>query len=541
MNKKIDYNVKLNTFYIIKMIFLSYNFFEKLSFIFNILQSVFSQLIFSVLSWYIFDMLFDKKGSIFLAVFMILVAFLYFVFMIPLWGYFMEKGKSKFKERFSNYVIGRCFNTEPMKLSGMHTADILHLLQSDIESISEIAGWSTVVFFQAIVSGTVAIVCFLSINVEIMFMLIFVGIISIVFDYFYAKKNNILQENIRILHNEKRKNIINVLDNYIILKIYNGLFAQIEKLLSIHKKVKLKNRQYDNYSNTLSFVHDLIYKAVFKLIIIVVGLKFFADGELSIGSIAFMFSMSEGISFFMGYIGGYIRNIQEIVVSKKKIEKILNEDIDGNLVFDDTNFSINNIEISELSFSYDEKTKIFDKFSFSFNKGKRYLVIGENGRGKSTLLKLIYGLYLPNCGKIIVDGENVRLLGNKNIAYIPQEPMIISDTIMEYFMDGKSDISEQKVHKIMKKLHLDNLIGRESVQNFRESLSKGEMSRLVFAKAILHNPDLILIDEIDANIDEESMLAVADIIDEYCPDAIVIAITHNYDYYVWKNYNKVII
>lgn len=541
MNKKIDYNIKLNTFNIIKMIFLSYNFFEKLSFIFNILQSVLSQVIFSILSWYVFDILFDRKGNEFLALFIILIAFIYFVFMIPLWGYFMEKGKSRFKEQFSNYIIERCFNTEPIRLSGIHTADILHLLQSDVEGISEIAGWSTVVFFQAIVSGIVAMICFLSINVYIMIMLIFVGIIPIVFDYFYTKKNTVLQDSLRTLNNEKRKNVINILDNYIILKIYNELYNQVEKLLTLHKRVKSENTKCDNHSNILSFVHNLIYKAVFKLIIIVVGLKFFANGELSIGSIAFMFSMSEGISFFMGYIGGYIRNIQEIVVSKKKIEKILNENIDGNLLLDDINFGIDDIKICALSFSYDENIKIFDKCSFNFNKGERYIIIGENGRGKSTLLKLIYGIYLPNYGKILVNGENIRLLGNENIAYIPQEPMIISDTIMQYFTDGKIDVSKEKVHQIMKELHLDNLIGRENIQNFRDSLSKGEMSRLVFAKAILHNPDLILIDEIDANIDEESLLAVSNAIDKYCTNAIVIAITHNYDYSIWKNYKKIVI
>lgn len=168
--------------------------------------------------------------------------------------------------------------------------------------------------------------------------------------------------------------------------------------------------------------------------------------------------------------------------------------------------------------------------------GEKIAIIGENGSGKSTLLKLISGFLEPNSGKIEINGIDVKTLGveklREHIAVVTQNPYLFNGTIRENVnLDGKA--KEKKVIEACKnsgamtfisKLHgkLDQHIGKKGTQ-----LSGGEKQKVVVARALLKEAEILLLDEATTGYDKLSNEIMMKNICEKFKDKTMIFITHN--------------
>ena len=176
----------------------------------------------------------------------------------------------------------------------------------------------------------------------------------------------------------------------------------------------------------------------------------------------------------MGYrllpsINKLIAHYQKLVFGKPAgdlVFKELKEINELEIVNDYNNIEIKfekNITIKNLIFSYNNK-KIINGLNFSINKNSFVGIVGESGSGKSTLIKILTGLITPNSGDIFVDNEK---LDNKNInnwrkkiGYVPQEPMLLDDTIINNIAFGydKEKIDISRVNKVIEMVELKNFI-----------------------------------------------------------------------------------
>ena len=206
----------------------------------------------------------------------------------------------------------------------------------------------------------------------------------------------------------------------------------------------------------------------------------------------------------------------------KNSKKLLEEDLilkKEELVKDEILFN-KNIKFQNLSFSYDNK-KILNKFSYSFEKGKKYLIYGESGRGKSTLLYILMGLIKPSEGQIILDGSNFQPWKNlgwrNNISYIPQKPIFL-DTDLKHNIAFKDKIDDFKINEIIESLNLTKLLDlfvsdkKKTIGDGANQISGGQAQRISIARALYRNSEILVMDEPTSNLDNENEKKIMDLI-----------------------------
>jgi tungstate transport system ATP-binding protein len=164
-----------------------------------------------------------------------------------------------------------------------------------------------------------------------------------------------------------------------------------------------------------------------------------------------------------------------------------------------------NIELTGIQKCYGSKC-VLTIPSLSFNCQQIYGVVGENGAGKSTLLKLIAGLEAPTCGTIAYDGEAMSSAVIKKITYVSQTPYLLRRSVFEniaYPLKIRGEISETrqaKVNQMLQMLQIESLAERQA-----QRLSAGETQKVALARALVFEPEVLLLDEPTANIDPDTI------------------------------------
>lgn len=192
------------------------------------------------------------------------------------------------------------------------------------------------------------------------------------------------------------------------------------------------------------------------------------------------------------------------------------------------------IAVSDLSFGYDEK-KVIDHFSYLFEKGQKYLIVGPSGRGKSTLLNLIGRLMENYSGQICLDDSEIRDIKRQDYAklvcYITQNPYIYEGTLRDN-VRLFSDASDEEIATALKAAGLETFLkNHEDGLDFRieenaENISGGEKQRISIARALLRKAPILLMDEVTSALDYDTKVDIENTIFEL-QDITVLYIAHN--------------
>jgi iron complex transport system ATP-binding protein len=194
------------------------------------------------------------------------------------------------------------------------------------------------------------------------------------------------------------------------------------------------------------------------------------------------------------------------------------------------------INVKNLSFSYDKKV-ILNDISLNFNKGKFYSVIGPNGSGKSTFIKNISKIIAPKSESVFIDNEDISTFNNKRLAQImaviPQNILIDYDfTVFDIVMMGRSpykrrfedfNIEDEKiVEKYMKATNTWGLKDKLITE-----LSGGETQRVIAARALSQETDIILLDEPTSHLDIQYQIEFLNIFKSLKSNKVIIAVLHD--------------
>jgi len=170
------------------------------------------------------------------------------------------------------------------------------------------------------------------------------------------------------------------------------------------------------------------------------------------------------------------------------------------------------IEFDDVTFKYpDGEEYILEHFNLKVPKGSNVAIVGETGAGKSTLVNLVCRFFEPTSGRILIDGRDARERSvgwlHANIGYVLQTPHLFSGTVRENLMYGKPDATDAQLDEAVKSVNADGIIARMEngydtlVGEGGNTLSTGEKQLLSFARAILTNPAIFVLDEATSSID----------------------------------------
>lgn len=273
-----------------------------------------------------------------------------------------------------------------------------------------------------------------------------------------------------------------------------------------------------------------------QILIIGLGSYFVSVGELSIGDLLVIVAYGQEvqkISMSLFQFGGRKAAME---ASKEKLNELYDVKIykEGTIEID----TINKIE-GNISFAFDDK-KIYDDFNIKLSKGKLYGIIGDNGKGKTTLIRILTGVYKENENSIInlkvndIDIKNIDTvkLRRNNISFVSQFPTTIYDKISEYIC-GEHDInSESEFTNLLEEINLENIdevnIFIKSIykNNFKD-LSGGDRTFICILGAVASNKDFIIMDEPTANLDKNRKKWLIKTLNSIKNQKIILVISHD--------------
>ena len=229
-----------------------------------------------------------------------------------------------------------------------------------------------------------------------------------------------------------------------------------------------------------------------------------------------------------------IENSQKIIQKKVKTKKI--------------NFK-KNIKLNIKKFSFNNKANyLFKNVNIEIKKNSQVGIIGESGSGKSTIIDIFCGFQKNKYSKLIIDGKDIFKTENlenwhNSIGYVPQNIIILNQSLRENILFGadKNHFGDNILRDLIKKVDLENFL-KKSNNGFSQvlkqdglNISGGEKQRIGIARALINNPDLIILDEATSGLDTETENKVLDTIKKLKKTSIIVS--HRYN--ALKNCDKI--
>lgn len=193
------------------------------------------------------------------------------------------------------------------------------------------------------------------------------------------------------------------------------------------------------------------------------------------------------------------------------------------------------IEFDGVTFGYNSENLVLNDVNFQINNGENVIIEGRTGSGKSTILQLIAGFYKPDKGQVKIGGYDVRSYNEENyysrLCYIMQFNVIIEDTIRNNVTRFNENFSDEEIYQALKTVNLFEWIrkecdnGLDTIINAR-SISQDRALLLVWAGVLLANPKVLLVDECDSNIQDNTIKIIDDIINSQLDKTTIVIVTH---------------
>lgn len=259
--------------------------------------------------------------------------------------------------------------------------------------------------------------------------------------------------------------------------------------------------------------------------------------EISVGTIV---AMSEYSTSFWRPIEELFKIIDDFIESITYLERILETMDEPITIFDKDNakdVSIDgNVEFDNVTFSYLADKKVLEGINFKVNKNEKVALVGETGSGKSTIANLICRFYDIQDGTIKVDGINIKDIKLKSlrsqITIMQQENYLFSTTIMENLKYGNDNLSDEDVILDCKEMNIDSWISsfpdgyNTILKGNGNNLSDGERQILCYARTIINNPKILILDEATSKMDTKTEYVLQDLTREMIKDKTLIIIAH---------------
>lgn len=258
---------------------------------------------------------------------------------------------------------------------------------------------------------------------------------------------------------------------------------------------------------------------------------------ISVGVLFLFISYTQNLSEPVIQISAVFNQVQNAFASFERIVILIETPSSIIEKVNAVDLDINNAEIKmeNIGFSYKEgEEKILDEFNLHIKSGEKIAIVGHTGAGKSTITRLINRIYDIQQGTIKIDEQDIRDVTlsslRENIGVVLQEPILYSTTIRNNLSLTK-EIDEELMNKIL------HLVGADFVNNLPKGLdttvgergsklSLGEKQLISFARALVHDPPILFLDEATSSIDPQAELRIQRAMDEMLKDRTSIIIAH---------------
>lgn len=393
--------------------------------------------------------------------------------------------------------------------------DLISRVNNDTEKLNTFFSQSLMQFVGSIATMTGAGIFMLAINIK----LGLVGLAPAVFILVFTKL---------VSPWIKRKNAIS-------MKTAGSLSAEIQESLNNFKVIVAFNRRdyfrnrFDeanktNYrmaigaglANTLSLPVYSFFSSLSQLSVLAFGIHLIAAGDFSIGLLVSYLAYVFNFYNPLRQLAALWTSFQVAMAGWDRVSQILSLDTDLVVMKDSTQAQANSplIELKNVHFGYEPGKEILHNISITLERGKTYALVGPTGGGKTTTASLIARLYDPTAGLVLLNGKDIRTYSaeerSQKIGFILQEPFLFTGTVKENILYGNAvyqNHTDEQLELVIKEANLESLLTifesglQTAITSGTDNISLGQKQLIAFMRAVLRNPDVLILDEATANID----------------------------------------
>ncbi|CAI8702820.1 MULTISPECIES: ABC transporter ATP-binding protein [Bacillus] len=480
----------------------------------------------------------------------IIIALLYFVLLGVLKYLSTLFGKKMIKiitRSMRTDIFLGIMNKNTSEFAKVNSADYISLLSNDIKIIEEnyLLPMLQILSNIAVFVGTLVLILKYSPLVAIyLFVAMFIMFIvpSLIGKNMQSKQNELAAQYALFT-----KSIKDYFSGFEVIKSYNMKNFVEKKFLNENKELAQVKYNADKLLSLNETVSDVL-ATVSMLSVIFIGAYLVLIDNITVGTLVALIQLS---SFFVNPIMIIMQSLPKIKSTKPILERIennaciQNENISGVPVKYENEILFNNV-----SFSYDinSEQKVLNNISLRFKKGKKYAIVGPSGCGKTTLIKLLTGNYQNYTGDILYDKTSLNDLNKKSLndlLSVLHQNVYLFDSSFYFNICLHNEYTMDEFRKAVLFSGLDKLVEEKNTDfNFLvgengANLSGGQKQRTAFARSIIKNPQLLILDEGTSSLDiktsrdlETRLLALE--------DTTVISITHKIDEGILNQYDEII-
>lgn len=373
----------------------------------------------------------------------------------------------------------------------------------------------------------------LNINVIVSSIIgVIIVIISIMSVVYLKITKPIVKKNIH-LHEDLISRTINAVYNPKMIKIFNREQKEINDFNIISDEYRKNDTKLIDYLIYYELIGTGMRKFKDPAIFIIGGLLII-NGKMNIGELMILMTYSSNLLEYVVQLIYMVNDINHFLVPTDRIGKFLNLEEEHK---DEKHYELNNIslEFKDVTISINS-VKILEDVSFKIEKGQTIYLVGNNGSGKSILVKTLLG-FLPYEGQILLGGIDIKALNKTTIrnyvGVVFQEPFIFSDTIKNNIDVLKKYKELEKIKDIAKICEIDEEIDKfpnkydEILGERGINLSGGQKQRISIARTLLQNKDIIVFDDVLSKVDNITKDKIKNNLRQHNKDMIAIYITQD--------------
>ena len=417
--------------------------------------------------------------------------------------------------------------------------DLISRVNNDTDKLNQFFSQSLMQFVSSIITMIGAGIFLLSINFELGAAALSPAVVIVIFTMALSPW-------------VKSKNAKN-------LQSVGGMSAEIQESLNNFKVIIAFNRRdyfrkrfddanKENYKTAIGAglannifvpVYGLLSSAA-QLIVLLFGIYLISVGNFTLGLLVSYISYC--INFYnpLRQLAALWTSFQVAMASWDRISQILFLETNLALVENDQTVTSDALlEFKDVHFSYDDSKEILHHINLRFEKGKTYALIGPTGGGKTTTASLISRLYDATKGTVLLNGKDIRSFSaaerTQKIGFILQEPFLFTGSVKDNILYGNSqykDVSDEALTKIIKDANLNALLAifdeglHTQITSGSDSISLGQKQLIAFMRAVLRNPELLILDEATANIDTITEQLLSSILNKLSKETTLVIIAH---------------
>jgi ATP-binding cassette subfamily B protein len=277
-----------------------------------------------------------------------------------------------------------------------------------------------------------------------------------------------------------------------------------------------------------------------QLVVLSLGIYMIASGAFTVGLLISFLAYVTNFYNPLRQLAALWANFQVAMAGWDRISQILALQTNLETIPDNAaNKSNSLLEFKDVHFSYPDGKEVIHNINFKLERGKTYALVGPTGGGKTTTASLIARLYDATSGTIYLDGKDIRSYGaterTKKIGFILQEPFLFTGTIKDNILYGNekyASYSNEALTEELKQAGLEQLLNRfekgldTPLKTGSDSLSLGQKQLIAFIRAVLRNPEILILDEATANIDTITEQLLEDILQRLPASTTRVIIAH---------------